>query len=151
MNGLTPICPYCSRFSKKVTGGTIYPDLAALAGLNNRIFYLCAPCNAYVGCHPGTDKPLGSLADAELRRWRQKAHAALDPLWQFGPYSRTEIYGLLADYMGLSSGDCHIGYFGIAECQTVSNLMEALRIEDAADENLATVMPCRGPIQEQSE
>jgi hypothetical protein len=35
-----------------------------------------------VGCHKGTTKPLGRLADAELREWKKRAHAAFDPVWQ---------------------------------------------------------------------
>ena len=32
---------------------------------------------AYVGVHKGTDKPLGRLANAELRYWKKRAHAAV--------------------------------------------------------------------------
>jgi hypothetical protein len=44
--------------------------------------WACLPCDAWVGCHPGTEKALGGVANAELRVAKQAAHAAFDPLWR---------------------------------------------------------------------
>lgn len=65
---MPPLCPYCNQDSKLVTGAKIYPHLPHL---HARWFYQCAPCAAYVGCHPDSTLPLGRLANAELRRARQ--------------------------------------------------------------------------------
>jgi hypothetical protein len=46
------------------------------------MIYHCKSCDAWVGVHKGTNKPLGRLANRELRDWKKKAHAAFDPLWQ---------------------------------------------------------------------
>lgn len=42
------ICPYCGSKTEYVDGTVIYPHRPDLA---NRKFYICRPCNAYVGCH----------------------------------------------------------------------------------------------------
>lgn len=55
------VCPYCGRVAKYVDSSVIY------YGHSYGMAYLCRPCNAYVGVHSGTDRPKGSLANAELR------------------------------------------------------------------------------------
>src|SRR5580698_695736 len=79
-------------------------------------FYLCRHCDAYVGCHPGTEMPLGRLADADLRLAKRKAHAAFDPLWKSGMISRGKCYGWLANQLGIQKIECHIGMFDIDTC-----------------------------------
>jgi hypothetical protein len=116
MSGLTPVCPYCKRFSKAVTGKEIYPHRKDLFSLN---FYSCAGCNAYVGTHKGTLKPLGRLANKELRRAKSKAHKAFDPLWKCLGMKRKEAYKWLAETLNIKVSECHIGLFDIEECETV--------------------------------
>jgi len=91
--------------------------------------YLCRPCDAYVGVHKGTDRPLGRLANAELRHWKNAAHASFDPLWQFGKYRgrRNDAYRWLAEKMGLPEEKTHIGMFDVAQCQKVIILTETER------------------------
>ena len=71
-------CIYCNEPAQLVTGKAIYPKLPTLA---DKQFWRCRPCLAHVGCHPGTTKPLGTLAKARLRGLRIDAHTAFDPLW----------------------------------------------------------------------
>lgn len=131
MNGLAPICPYCGNFSKLVTGAAIYPHRQDLAALN---FYQCAPCDAYVGCHKaggssgdGT-RPLGRLANAELRSAKKAAHAVFDPIWlarlALSPAlgrtkARNRCYAELAKAMGIPREQCHIGMMDVADCRRV--------------------------------
>jgi len=61
---MTIICNYCGNNAEMVSGDAIYPHRP---DLYHRKFYRCQPCGAYVGCHEGTDKPLGRLANAELQ------------------------------------------------------------------------------------
>ena len=116
MNGLTPICPYCNQFSKLVTGKEVYPHRKDLFNLN---FYQCNPCVAYVGTHKGTVKPLGRLANAELRKSKSAAHRAFDPLWKLGDMKRKEAYKWLAVALGINASDCHIGMFDVSTCEDV--------------------------------
>lgn len=110
---LTPICPYCGNWSEKVTGLDIYPHRPDLA---EKSFYRCFPCNAYVGCHPNTDKPLGRLSDAPLRKMKSRVHQEFDELWKSGCMTRKEAYKWLADRMGLEKDDCHVGMFDEDQC-----------------------------------
>jgi hypothetical protein len=112
-----PDCPYCGEPSEKATGKEIYPHRP---DLYEKTFYRCTPCKAYVGCHPGTENPLGRLANAELRKAKNAAHAAFDPRWkgQKGRVRR-EQYKWLAEQLGISKDDCHIGMFDVDMCRRV--------------------------------
>lgn len=74
-------CPYCRQPAKLVTGAAMYPHRPDLI---HKWFYRCFPCDAHVGCHPGTRNPLGRLANFELRTAKIAAHAAFDPIWRNG-------------------------------------------------------------------
>lgn len=113
-----PACSYCSRQAFLVSGEVIYPHRKDLAYLK---FWNCQPCGAYVGCHKNSKdfKPLGRLANAELRKLKMLAHAAFDPKWKTGRMRRSEAYGILADRLGIKKKDCHIGMFDEETCRRV--------------------------------
>lgn len=106
------ICPYCGERAEFVDSKIVY-------GKSYGKIYLCRKCLAYVGVHKGTDKPLGRLANAELRYWKKAAHAAFDPIWKYGRFRgyRNAAYGWLAGRMGLSVEETHIGMFDVAQCK----------------------------------
>lgn len=110
------VCDYCGNKAARVTGREIYPHRPDLYG---KRFYQCSPCGAYVGCHPGGDKPLGRLANAELRAAKVRAHAAFDPIWKSGGMNRSKAYAWLAKELGIKPGDCHIGMFTTDMCARV--------------------------------
>lgn len=109
-------CDYCGRRARLVTGRELYPSLPDLAF---KRFHRCDPCDAHVGCHPGTTNPLGRLANASLRRAKRAAHKAFDPLWQEGGMSRTQAYAWLSRTLGIAGKDCHVGMFDEATCARV--------------------------------
>lgn len=111
---MNPICPYCGKPSEKVTGKSIYPHRS---DLDNKTFYRCKPCDAYVGCHPNTDTPLGRLANSDLRSAKRRAHEWFDPLWKAGSMSRRQAYEWLAGQLGIKVDDCHIGEFDAEQCE----------------------------------
>lgn len=115
-------CPYCGRQAEYVDSKVIYGKSYGMA-------YLCRSCMAYVGVHKGTDKPLGRLANAELRYWKKAAHAAFDPLWQWGEFKgrRNAAYKWLAEKMGLSHNKTHIGMFDVSQCKQVVKIIERER------------------------
>ena len=123
-----PVCDYCGCYSKLVTGVSIYPNRSDLSDLN---FYQCAPCAAYVGCHKGTTKPLGRLANAELRQCKSNAHKVFDPIWRSGLMSRKEAYQFLAQEMGITSEQCHIGMFNIQQCKQVYAILKSGKLIQA--------------------
>ena len=125
-------CPYCDRVAKLVTGHAIYPHRPDLFG---KKFYLCSPCGAWVGCHPNGrgDKPLGRLANAELRKAKQVAHAAFDPLWKSGMMSRASAYKRLAESMQISRDNCHIGMFDVEQCGAVVLAVQLIKQSHGQD------------------
>jgi len=118
------LCDYCGRQAEYVDSAEIYN------GKSYGMIYLCRPCKAYVGVHRGSDKPLGRLADAELREWKKRAHAAFDPLWQYGRFKhrRNAAYAWLAEQMGLTKEETHIGMFDVQQCKQVIEIMNKERI-----------------------
>lgn len=109
------ICPYCKNEAEFVTGERVYPNRK---DLYNKNFYICEPCDARVGCH-ADGEPYGTLANAELRKWRSIAHAEFDPMWQDGYRTRTEAYKWLSDTLGIPKEHCHIGMFDIQTCRKI--------------------------------
>lgn len=81
---------------------------------------MCIPCRAWVGTHPGTLRPLGRLANAELRAAKQRVHAVFDPHWQSETArgrARARCYQRLAADLGINPSDCHVGMFDVATCE----------------------------------
>lgn len=117
-------CDYCDRAAKRVTGKTVYPHRPDLFA---KPFWACMDCGAWVGCHPGTDNPLGRLANAALRKAKMAAHSAFDPLWRNGSMKRAEAYKWLAGQMGIAPQNCHIGMFDEDRCAAVVEIVTAAR------------------------
>lgn len=56
---------------------------------------------------------------SELARARIAAHAAFDPLWQSGKFSRGVAYEWLASELGIPVTACHMVLMDVAMCQRV--------------------------------
>lgn len=120
----TPICPYCQKPSEKCTGKEVYPHMRDLW---KKVMFRCVPCKAWVGCHPGSEVPLGRLADAQLRKAKGAAHKAFDDLWHrkmerdgvSQGTARAAAYIWLGEQMGIKPEACHIGMFDGAQCDQV--------------------------------
>ncbi len=102
--------------------------------VNNSIFYgreygwplayACSCCGARVGCHPGTDIPLGTLADKATMTARKAAHAAFDPLWKGkGPGARSRAYKALSKALGTDAA--HISWMDATDCLKIVDLIAA--------------------------
>ena len=110
-------CPYCNQPVKKTNGKEIYPYRRDLW---TKVIYACLPCDAYVGCHPNSDKPLGRLANKTLRLHKMKAHEAFDMLWKQGHFkSRSDAYAWLSKRLQIPPNETHIGMFDEIRCQEV--------------------------------
>lgn len=104
------VCPYCGC-------KPVYVDSSIIYGRSYGMVYHCAPCDAYVGVHQGTNNPKGRLANRELRYWKKLAHSAFDPLWQNGHFRRQEAYAWLAKELEIAREYSHIGMFNCRMCQ----------------------------------
>ena len=118
-------CYYCQQPAKLVGGDVIYPHRPDLA---SKRFHHCAPCGAYVGCHPGTTKPLGILAKAELRALKSRVHAAFDPIWRGKTMRRSEAYRWLADGIGIPATECHVGMFSEERCKAALKFLSTSKV-----------------------
>lgn len=81
--------------------------------------YYCGFCEAYVGTHPRTHIPLGTMATSALRKKRMEAHEAFDPIWRSGKVSRGQAYHLLACALKIPKGECHMSWFEAEQCDQV--------------------------------
>lgn len=78
--------------------------------------YLCNGCRAYVGLHPETDLPLGTLADEDTRQARKLCKEPFEKLWRSGKLGRNEAYKKLADFLGIPKNECHFAWFTTEMC-----------------------------------
>lgn len=117
--GIVLTCPYCGGRAYKtnsylVYGTEKYGDM-----------WVCEnwpDCDARCGCH-ADGKPVGTLANEELRTWRKRAHSLFDRLWK-GGVDRKTAYRLLCQLMGITKEEAHIAKFGIEECRKLVEIME---------------------------
>jgi len=126
------ICRYCGGVIRLVPARTIYGNSTDRLGLANESIYLCQNCNARVGCHKGTNRPLGNVANEVLRLKRRETHQVFDSYWQGNSMSRTQAYKWLAKQMDLSEKQAHIGGFEMDQCQQVIDLCRNEQKEAAA-------------------
>ena len=121
---MAPICPYCRSTAKLVDSSLVY---------NGRSYgpaWVCAnypKCDSYVGCHKGTDKPLGRMANKELRVAKSAAHKSFDALWErrvtiskcSKKAARTRGYWWLAHQLDIPARECHIRMMDVDLCRRV--------------------------------
>ncbi|WP_349010536.1 zinc-finger-containing protein [Photorhabdus bodei] len=129
-NPLPPptICNYCGSSVKISHHKEIY---------NGKSFgnwpwaYLCNCCGAYVGMHPFTNIPLGTLADAETRNARKQCKPYFERLWKFNGaiFSRNDAYNWLANKLGIKTSECHFGWFDIDTCHRAKEICENMIIK----------------------
>lgn len=107
-------CPYCDGKVELVNNSEIY---------RGRSFgdwpyaYLCRPCDAFVGLHPATDLPLGTMADKELREARKSAKHLWQRVSSVEGMPRNQAYTWLAQRMQIPKAECHFGHFDLERCE----------------------------------
>ena len=127
------ICRYCGGTVRLVPASMVYGAAAAKRlKLESEKFYQCQNCNARVGCHKGTTRPLGSVANETLRLKRMETHQVYDAFWKRRGMTRTKAYKWLAEQLQLSEERAHIGSFEMDQCQTVIDLCKKFEQEEAA-------------------
>ena len=141
MNPSTMRCQYC--------GGTVV--LRSADGIyhenpNHTMLYVCSNyprCDAYVRTHPGTNIPVGTLANRELRTLRNKAHHYFDQIYRSGMMSKQDAYLWLANLLQVPLSKAHIGFLGEYYCNEV--IMESKKLLDWYHQRqLSGFRPCKG-------
>ena len=115
-------CPYCHANATLRPASVVY-------GFNRRsrgkFLYLCdrwPACDAYVSAHDQTHRPMGTLANGDLRHKRILAHRALLQLQQSRNMEKWEVYIWLQAKLGLNEQQTHIGQFSDWMCDEVIRL-----------------------------
>src|SRR5688572_15421813 len=116
------VCPFCGSRVVFCTNDVLYGELKG----DWPYIYRCVSnrCDSYVGVHPNTDMPLGTLANLETRRYRRLAHVYFDSIWRTGKMRRRAAYEWLAKELGISSGQCHIALFDVEQCKRVVDIVD---------------------------
>ena len=119
-------CPYCGAEAKIRPASVVYNENTIDEG---SFLYVCdryPKCDSYVGAHKDSKRPMGTLANSELRNRRILAHRALAKMWESGIMTKEQTYIWLQGKFGLEESQAHIGMFGeymcdrvIAECNEV--------------------------------
>ena len=127
------ICRYCGGVVRLVPAAEVYGAAAARRlGIEREKFYQCQNCNARVGCHKGTTRPLGNLANETLRLKRKETHQVFDSFWKERGMTRTQAYHWMAKKLRLSEQLAHIGGFEMDRCQRLIDLCEKERNKETA-------------------
>ena len=128
---MTETCHYCGGPIRLVPAEIVYGASTARLGLSGEKLWQCQNCNARVGCHRGTTRPLGSVANEMLRLKRKETHEVFDGWWKAHHMSRTQAYKLLARKLGIPPDQAHIGDFDMDQCQRLINLCRSNEMEAA--------------------
>ena len=90
-------------------------------------------CDSYVNAHKDSKRPMGTLANSELRNRRILAHRALAKIWENGVMTKEQAYKWLQGKFGLNDNQAHIGMFSeymcdqvIAACNEVCNRLHTV-------------------------
>jgi hypothetical protein len=115
-------CPYCGREP------VLHRDSTPIYKQDHGPVWACPgwpQCDSIIGCHPGTTRPLGTMANTMLRKARKRAHKFFDKLFDPGPLTRQQAYIELATYMDLDIDDCHMGQFDLGQCELAAAFARA--------------------------
>lgn len=114
-------CSYCNRPAHLVDGEKIHG--ARFKGIP---FWHCAPCDAFIGVHPNSNcKPLGRLANRELRKQKQITHESLLILIRFIMQrdnvdfgrARGMAYAWMSKVMRIDRPYCHVNFMNLDQCR----------------------------------
>ena len=110
-------CPYCGK-------NVVFRSADGVSKENkfNTMLYVCSDypkCDAYVRVKPGTKRPMGTLADSNLRALRTEAHFYFDQLHESGAMTKQQAYQWLAYKVSAPLSQAHIGYMREYYCQRV--------------------------------
>lgn len=79
-------------------------------------------CDTYVGVHPNTDIPLGTLADKDTREARKNNKNLFIELQRQNKWSRKEAYHWLSLQLNIPEEQCHWAMFNVEEAKKAGQL-----------------------------
>lgn len=108
-------CPYCGAQATLRPSTVVYHDRAR----PGEHLYVCdryPQCDAYVCAHKKTLLPMGTLANASLRRKRILAHRAFNRLWEEGTMEKWQAYQWMQAKFSLRRDQAHIAMMSEYMC-----------------------------------
>lgn len=115
------ICPYCGNKTNLIKGALM--PFSISAATENKYYWICPPCNAWVGCHKNSGRPLGTPAKENLRILRTKVRKLFDNYQQRTNISRNGANIWLSRKLNCHIHECHIGYFDEDMCNRASEII----------------------------
>ena len=116
------ICKYCGGIVRLIPASAVYGDATQRLGLAHEFVYQCQNCNARVGCHKGTTRPLGDVANEGLRLKRMETHRVFDTFWKRRHMTRSNAYKWLSEQLDIPREEVHIGGFEMDTCEKLIRL-----------------------------
>ncbi|WP_087864096.1 zinc-finger-containing protein [Comamonas thiooxydans] len=115
------VCPHCCSAVEIVGNEEIYGKPYG----KYPWAYRCKSytCDSYVGMHPFTNIPLGTLANRTLREARKRVKEQFNPIWQGRLTSRRNCYEALARAMNMPPSQCHFGWFNLEQCERAEKIL----------------------------
>lgn len=114
-------CPYCNKKA-------IWCENKEIYGRNygkSYMCYYCKDCDAYVGCHNNTKKPLGRMANKELRELRKESKNLWINKIVGGNYRNRKLRSRGYKYLrNLLNKEFHFGDSTIEECTLIINKLK---------------------------
>ncbi len=110
-------CPYCGAQAKLRPASVVYKENTIV---HDAFLYVCdryPRCDAYVSAHRDTKRPMGTLANSELRNKRIRAHKVFDRVWKSGLMTKWQAYKWLQATFGLDEDEAHIAMFSEYMCE----------------------------------
>lgn len=124
-------CPYCQSPVKAVENKVIFRKPFG----EWPYIYLCQnrECQAHVGMHPGTNIPLGTLANTATRKARVRAKDLFQGyLMGVCKMTRSEAYGWLAARLNIPVASCHFAWFDLNTCNMACYVLTEEKRKPAA-------------------
>lgn len=122
MKRATVKCPYCGAHAMRRPASVVYGEAARV---KEGYLYVCSrwpACDAYVSAHLKSGRPMGTLANGELRHKRILAHRALEGFRRHNHMEKWEAYRWLQAKLGLGQEQAHIAMFSEYRCGQVVDL-----------------------------
>lgn len=116
------ICKYCGGIVRLIPASTVYGEATQRLGMAHEFVYQCQNCNARVGCHKGTTRPLGDVANEVLRLKRMETHRVFDTFWKSRHMTRSKAYKWLSEQLDIPREEAHIGGFEMDTCEKLIRL-----------------------------
>lgn len=145
---MRPLCPACGCAARLMFGSDACPDRPELA---DEPVWACTLCDdTYAECWPGTESPMGGLADGGLREARALLLRRVEHICREEPHqalTRDRVRAFLASELAIDRAAVDIRFFTLEQCRSA---WEALGGKTFADIRYwcATY---RGPAKAQSE